>query len=110
MQSLCYSFAREFFLTSGEIHSPMKMKMMMGLVMEHNSVCRKGHEQNQTLLMLFFLSITNFERLMIATQFLIFVHLRNMNAQSIFALECFLAMVTFVAEMTREVNAFNVIP
>ena len=47
---------------------------------------------------------------MIASQFLIFVHLRNVNAQSIFALECFLAMVTFVAEMTREVNAFNVVP
>ena len=33
-----------------------------------------------------------------------------MFTKRIFALECFLAMVTFVAEMTREVNAFNVIP
>ena len=47
---------------------------------------------------------------MIASQFLIFVHLRNMNAQSIFALKCFIAMVTLVAEMTREVNTFNVVP
>ena len=33
-----------------------------------------------------------------------------MCAQSIFALECFLAMVTRIAEVTREVNTFNVIP
>ena len=46
----------------------------------------------------------------IASQFLIFVHQRNMNAQSIFTLECFLAMITIVAEMTREVNTFNVVP
>ena len=43
-------------------------------------------------------------------QFLIFVHLRKMLAQSHFGLECFLAMVTSVVEMTREVNTFNVIP
>ena len=46
----------------------------------------------------------------IASQFLIFVHQGNMNAQSIFTLECFLTMITIVAEMTREVNAFNVVP
>ena len=45
-----------------------------------------------------------------ASQFLIFVNLRNMFAQSHFGLECFLAMVTIVAEMTREVNTFNVVP
>ena len=33
-----------------------------------------------------------------------------MNAESVFALECFLAMVTIVAKMTREVNTFNVVP
>ena len=43
-------------------------------------------------------------------QFLIFVHLRNMNAQSHLGLECFLTVVTIVAEMAREVNTFNVIP
>ena len=43
-------------------------------------------------------------------QFLIFVHLRNMLAQSHFGLEYFLAMVTIVAEMTREMNTFNVVP
>ena len=54
---------------------------------------------------------TELERLTtIASQFLIFVHQRNMNAQSIFTLECFLAMITIVAEMTREVNTFNVVP
>ena len=41
---------------------------------------------------------------------LIFVHQRNMNAGSIFALKCFLTMVTIVAKMTREVNTFNVVP
>ena len=54
--------------------------------------------------MIFDLIITRY------TEFLKFVHLRNMNAQSIFALECFLAMITIVAKMTREVNAFNVVP
>ena len=38
------------------------------------------------------------------------MHSRHMCAQSIFALECFLAMVTRIAEVTREVNTFNVIP
>ena len=33
-----------------------------------------------------------------------------MFTQRIFALECFLTMVTIVAKMTREVNTFNVIP
>ena len=33
-----------------------------------------------------------------------------MCAQRIFGLECFLAMVTVVAEITREVNTFNVVP
>ena len=85
-------------------------------VIKQNTACRQANTvktENHTLLMIFDLIITRyieFEWLMIASQFLIFVHLRNVNAQSIFALECFLAMVTFVAEMTREVNAFNVIP
>ena len=53
---------------------------------------------------------TEFERLMIPSyQFLIFVHFGNMNIESMLGLECFLAMVTIVAEMTRKVNAFNVI-
>ena len=38
------------------------------------------------------------------------MHPRNMNAQSIFGLVCLLAMVTIVAEMTREVNTFNMVP
>ena len=33
-----------------------------------------------------------------------------MNTHSIFVIECFLAMVTIVAEMAREVNTFNVVP
>ena len=33
-----------------------------------------------------------------------------MFTQRIFALECFLAMVTSVVEMTREVNTFNMVP
>ena len=33
-----------------------------------------------------------------------------MLAQSHFGLEYFLAMVTIVAEMTREMNTFNVVP
>ena len=33
-----------------------------------------------------------------------------MCAERIFVLECFLAVVTIVAEMAREVNAFNVVP
>ena len=33
-----------------------------------------------------------------------------MNAERIFALKCFLALLTNVAEVTREVNTFNVIP
>ena len=33
-----------------------------------------------------------------------------MCAERIFGLECFLAMVTVVAEITREVNTFNVVP
>ena len=45
-----------------------------------------------------------------SSNFLISVHFRNMNIQGHFGLECFLAMVTIVAEMTREVNAFNVVP
>ena len=42
--------------------------------------------------------------------FLLSVHLRNMDAQSVFALECLFAMVTTVAEVTREVYTFNVVP
>ena len=38
------------------------------------------------------------------------MHSRNMSAQSIFGLECLLAMVTIVVEVTREVNTFNVVP
>ena len=45
-----------------------------------------------------------------SSNFLISVHFRNMNTHSIFVIECFLAMVTIVAEVTREVNTFNVIP
>ena len=45
-----------------------------------------------------------------SSNFLISVHFRNMNIQGHFGLECFLAMVTIVAEVTREVNTFNVIP
>ena len=33
-----------------------------------------------------------------------------MNAQRTFAFECLLAVVTIVAEMTREMNTFNVVP
>ena len=33
-----------------------------------------------------------------------------MNAQSHLGLECFLAIITIVAEMAREVNTFNVVP
>ena len=33
-----------------------------------------------------------------------------MAAQSVFALECILAEVTTVAEVTREVYTFNVVP
>ena len=33
-----------------------------------------------------------------------------MNTQSIFALECLLAMVTTVAEVTGEMYTFNVVP
>ena len=33
-----------------------------------------------------------------------------MSAQSIFGLEGLLAMVTFVVEVTREVNTFNMVP
>ena len=35
---------------------------------------------------------------------------RNMSAQSIFGLECLFAMVTIVAEVSREVYTFNMVP
>ena len=38
------------------------------------------------------------------------MHSRNMSAQSIFGLECLLAMVTIVVEVTREVNTLNMVP
>ena len=96
---------------------------MMGPELKQNASCGKeiqAKAKNQTLLMICIQSdiikviitkYTELERLTtIASQFLIFVHQRNMNAQSIFTLECFLAMITIVAEMTREVNTFNVVP
>ena len=45
-----------------------------------------------------------------ASQFLIVVHPRHMLAQSIFALEHFSTVFTIVAEVTREVNTFNMVP
>ena len=45
-----------------------------------------------------------------ASHFLISVHFRNMFPQRHFAVECFLAVVTLVAEVTREVDTFYVVP
>ena len=64
--------------------------------------------------MIFNLIITKYTGLEVlmnnASQFLIFVFFRHMCAQSIFGLECFLAMVTSVAEMTRKVDTLNMVP
>ena len=45
-----------------------------------------------------------------SSQFLMSVQFRNMNIQSMLGLEYFLAVVTIVVEVSREVNTFNVIP
>ena len=49
-------------------------------------------------------------RVINASQFLLFVHFRHMCAQSIFALKCFLTLVTIVTKMTREVDTLNMVP
>ena len=41
---------------------------------------------------------------------LLLVHPSHMGAKSIFACECFLAIVAIVTKMPREVGAFNMIP
>ena len=87
---------------------------MMSPELKQKASCGKeiqAKAKNQTLFMIFNPILLKLyhkihRRLTtIALQFLIFVHQGNMNAQSIFTLECFLAMITIVAEMTREVNA-----